>query len=211
MPSGCLPIIVGIMGLKRFYALAFLLAAGALAAFPVYFKEQYYRLYHIHYVQYPDDSIENIYYLEQAMRSDFCNPLYAMAKIDDKKEWSRYRNLLDMHIRLKLIEQHLVLGSKWDKRVAYFYNAPWKKENLESLDTAETCYRTALAYWPEAKRLALEAMKARFVTLEEVQYFEDEAFRIEKGLLDYERIINEELARVRKVRAAFEAMNETTY
>jgi hypothetical protein len=113
--------------------------------------------------------------------------------------------------RLKLIEQHLVLGSKWDKRVAYFYNAPWKKENLESLDTAETCYRTALAYWPEAKRLALEAMKARFVTLEEVQYFEDEAFRIEKGLLDYERIINEELARVRKVRAAFEAMNETTY
>ncbi len=192
-------------------ALFLLVTASALQAYPVYFKEQYYRLYHVHYVQYPDDSIENIYYLEQAMKADFCNPLYAYAKIEDKKEWARYRDLFSMHILLKLIEQHLILGSKWDKRVAYFYNAPWKKENLESLDTAETCYRTALAYWPEAKRLALLAMKSRFVTLEEVQFWETEAYRIEKGLLDYERIIKEELDRVRKVREAFESMNETTY
>jgi hypothetical protein len=29
-----------------------------------------------------------------------------------------------MHVNLKMIEQYLLLGSKWDKRVAYFYNAP---------------------------------------------------------------------------------------
>ena len=57
-------------------------------AFPVYFKEQYYKLYHIHYVQYPDDAIENIYNLEQAYKADFCNPLYALAKIEDKKDWA---------------------------------------------------------------------------------------------------------------------------
>ena len=105
-------------------------AAATAAAFPVYYKEQYFRLYHEHYIQYPDDAIENIYYLEQARKADFCNPLYAMAKITDKKQWERYRYLLDMHIDLKLIQQHLALGSKFDKRVAYFYNAPWKKENL---------------------------------------------------------------------------------
>ena len=35
-----------------------------------------------------------------------------------------------MHLNLKLVEQHLRLGSKWDKQVAYFYNAPWKNRIL---------------------------------------------------------------------------------
>jgi hypothetical protein len=187
------------------------LIGQALTAYPVYYKEQYFKLFHLHYIQYPDDTIENIYYLEQAMKADFCNPLYAMAKIEDKREWARYRDLFNMHILLKLIEQHLLLGSKWDKRKAYFYNAPWKRENLESLDTAETCYRAALAYWPEAKRYALSAMRERFITLEELSQWEDEAYRIEKGLLDYERIIGDELARVARVRADFQAMDDSTY
>jgi hypothetical protein len=200
--------------MRRLLCIALTLAAllpQRAAAFPVYFKEQYYKLYHLHYIQYPDDTIENIYYLEQAAKADFCNPLYALAKIEDKKQWARYRDLFNMHLNLKMIEQHLYLGSKWDKKVAYFYNAPWKRENLESLDTAETCYKAALAYWPEAKRLALEAMKARFINLPEVQYWVDEAFRIEKGSLDYERIIDDELARLSKVRADFQAMDASTY
>ena len=98
------------------------------SAYPVYYKEQFYRLYHLHYIEYPDDAIENIYWLERAKRADFCNPLYALAKIEDQRHWERYRYLLDMHLDLKLIEQHLALGSKFDKRVAYFFNAPWKKQ-----------------------------------------------------------------------------------
>jgi len=186
-------------------------AAATAAAFPVYYKEQYYRLYHEHYIQYPDDAIENIYYLEQARKADFCNPLYAMAKITDKKQWERYRYLLDMHIDLKLIQQHLALGSKFDKRVAYFYNAPWKKENLESLKTAETAYRAALSYWDDARALALKAMQLRFVGLEGAEYWIDEAARIESGDLDYADIIGDELARLARVRADFERMDASTY
>ena len=33
-------------------------------AYMVKYKEDWYRLYHIHYQQYPDDCIENIYWLE---------------------------------------------------------------------------------------------------------------------------------------------------
>ena len=186
-------------------------AAATAAAFPVYYKEQYYRLYHEHYIQYPDDAIENIYYLEQARRADFCNPLYAMAKIADRQQWERYRYLLDMHIDLKLIQQHLALGSKFDKRVAYFYNAPWKKENLESLKAAETAYRAALSYWDDARALALKAMQMRFVGLEGAEYWIDEAARIESGDLDYADIIGDELARLAKVRADFEKMDASTY
>jgi hypothetical protein len=180
-------------------------------AYPVYYKEQYYKLFHGHYVQYPDDSIENIYWLEKAKEADFCNPLYALSTIEDKVHWERYRYLFDMHINLRLIEQHLVLGSKFDKKIAYFYNAPWKDQNLDSLKIAESAYRTALLYWKETRELALKAMKMRYVRLEEVQFWEDEAWRIEAGELDYDDIIADELKRLENVRTTLKAMDENTY
>lgn len=187
------------------------LLALELTGYPVYFKEQFYRLYHINYIQYPEDSIENIYWLEQARKADFCNPLYAMARIPDQKHWERYRYLFNMHIELKMIEQHLQLGAKYDKQVAYFYNAPWKQENLESLEIAETAYRTALAYWNTAKEWATKAQNIRWIYLPEVQFWDDESHRIVTGELNYERIINRELTRLQKVRTAFLAMDNSTY
>jgi hypothetical protein len=193
-------------------ALFFLICSvfGA-TAYPVYYKEQYFKLFHTHYIEYPDDAIENIYWLEEAKKADFCNPLFALAKIEDKQHWERYRYLFDMHLDLKLIEQHLLLGSKFDKRVAYFYNAPWKEQNLESLKTAETAYEAALAYWPEAKALAKEAMAMRWVFLDDAEAWTDEAYRIDAGELDYADIIGKQLARLRKVRADFEKMDGSTY
>lgn len=182
-------------------------------AYVVQYKEQFYELYHIHYNQYPDDTMENIYWLERAVEADFCNPLYSMGKISTEKDWEKYRNMFMMHINLKLVEQHLRLGSKWDKKVAYFYNAPWKKQNLESLKTAETCYQTALYYWKEAQIWAEKAniREFRFLFLLDLQSWEDERERIANGKLDYSRTINRELARVEKVRADFLAMDENTY
>jgi hypothetical protein len=181
------------------------------SAYPVYYKEQFYRLYHVHYIEYPDDAIENIYWLERAKQADFCNPLYALAKIEDEKHWERYRYLFDMHLDLKLIEQHLALGSKFDKRVAYFFNAPWKDQNLDSLKTAEAAYEAALDYWAEAKELAKKAMAMPWVLLEDAAYWTDEAYRIDQGELDYSKIIGDQLTRLRKVRADFEKMDGNTY
>jgi hypothetical protein len=199
--------------MKRFLLLTVIITLFALdlAGYPVYFKEQFYRLYHTNYIQYPDDSIENIYWLEQARKADFCNPLYAMAKIPDQKHWERYRYLFNMHIELKMIEQHLQLGSKFDKQVAYFYNAPWKEENLKSLEIAETSYRAALAYWSTAKEWATKAQNIRWIYLPEVQFWDDESHRILTGQLDYERIISRQLSRLQKVRETFLAMDESTY
>lgn len=189
----------------------FLALAAQAFSYPVYYKEQYYKLYHQHYIQSPDDAIENIYWLELAKKADFCNPLYALAKIEDKKQWARYRDLLSMHIDLKLIEQHIALGVKFDKREAYFYNAPWRDENLTSLKTAESAYRAALSYWAEAKALAAAAMKSRFTSLEGAEYWIEEAARIESGDLDYEATLNRELARLERVRSEFEKMDASTY
>ena len=179
-------------------------------AYRVLYAEQYYRLYHLHFYQYPDDTMENIFYLEQALKSDFANPLYALARIENKQQWAQYRLLFKMHVNLKLAELYLTLGSKYDKMVAYFYNAPWKMQNLDSLDKAEQAYRVALGYWQEALGWAGRTQHLGF-NLEGIQKWEDEWKRILTGDLDYQEIINGHLSRLERVRRTFQAMDQNTY
>jgi hypothetical protein len=190
--------------------LLFLLCASGLFAYRVLYAEQYYRLFHLHFYQYPDDTMENIYYLEQSLKADFANPLYALARIESKQEWAQYRLLFKMHVNLKLVELYLTLGSKYDKMVAYFYNAPWRQENLDSLELAEQAYRVALRYWQEARSLAAE-LPWLYFNLEEIQNWEDERARIWNGELDYAEIIGEHLDRLERVRQQFLSMDENTY
>jgi hypothetical protein len=188
----------------------FLLVPRQAASWPVVFAEHFYRLYHLHLYQYPERTAENIAYLEWALRSPFANPLNALATIPDAKHWERYRYLFYMHVNLKLTELHLNWGSKYQKQIAYFFNAPWQVENLESLDRAEELFRYAMRYWRDAQDWSKKAYRLRY-HMEEIQFWEDENFRIETGELDYEAIINEQLRRVAKVRADFEAMDANTY
>jgi hypothetical protein len=196
--------------LKTALLLVFVTVALPSNGYFVTYKEQYYRLFHLHYIQYPDDSMENIYWLEKAMAADFANPLYALALIEDETQWEKYRYLFNMHVNIKLVEQYLFLGNKWNKRNAYFYNAPWRDQNIESLETAETCFNTALYYWTEALKWAEKANDRRFrwINLQKVQFWEDEAFRIENAKLDYGKTIKRELASLQKVREKFQAMEK---
>jgi hypothetical protein len=192
-----------------------LLSLTAVFVSPLYgwrilYAEQYYKLFHDHIYIYPDDTMENISYLELALKSDFCNPLYALARIATKPEWEQYRYLFKMHVNLLLIEQYLNLGEKYNKRIAYFYNEPWKNDNLNSLDIAEKTFRVALDYWKEALGWAAKIPRLKF-RLEQIQHWEDEWFRIVTRDLDYAEIINEHLAQIRKVRGDFQRMNEKTY
>lgn len=198
--------------------ICFTILLSLLSSLPVFsylitYKEQYYRLFHVHYQQYPDDVIENIYWLEKAAKADFCNPQYALAKINDQTDWEKYRYLFMMHINLKLIEQHLRLGRTWDKKIAHFYDAPWKEEYLRDLETAKTCYTAGLHYWKEAKLWAEKAgmKKFNFLYLTDIQNWEDERYKIENGTLDYEKTITRELERIEKVIADYLAMDENTY
>ncbi|MFO7780888.1 MAG: hypothetical protein R6W94_04615 [Spirochaetia bacterium] len=192
-------------------ALVLFLAADSVAAYRLIYKEQLYELYHVHFYQYPERIAENVKWLQMALQADFANPLYALAEIENKTEWERYRNLFMMHVNLKLVELHLRWASKYNKQVAYFYNAPWRDDNLESLERAESLFEVALAYWEEALSWSEEAWQLQFVHLEEIQNWADENHRIETGELDYEAIIGRHLERLRAVRAEFEAMDESTY
>ncbi|MDR0524417.1 MAG: hypothetical protein LBG90_00915 [Spirochaetaceae bacterium] len=193
--------------------LGFSAGLAEVQAYPIRYKEQFFRLYHIHFDQNPEDTLENIYWLERALTADFANPLNALTRIENEIQWEKYRYLFMMHLNLKLIEQYIFLGNKWNKRRAYFFNAPWKEQNLESLGIAESCYQTALYYWKDAVAWAEKAQdrRFRFINLEQIQNWEDEAFKIEGKSLNYEKTLTRELGLLQKVRETFEAMDETTY
>jgi hypothetical protein len=169
-------------------------------AYMVKYKEDFYKLYHVHYQQYPDDCIENIYWLEKAVQADFCNPLFISSKLETEKEWEKYRYLFQMHLNLKLIEQHLRLGRTYDKKAIVFYDAPWKDEYLRNLEKTLSCYKAGLYYWQEAKVWYEKANTSsfNFLTLTGYQNWEDERERIFTGELNYEKILNREISRVEK-------------
>ena len=188
-----------------------MIAVPSAEAYRLLYKEQLYELYHVHLYQYPERIKENIYWLEQVQEADFANPLNALARIESNREWEWYRYLFSMHINLKLTELYLRWGGKYNKFEAYFFNYPFKDENLESLEIAESLFEEARYYWSEAQRWSDRASNFSWFHLEEVQHWADESHRIDTGELDYGAIIDRHLRRLRQVRAAFEAMDENTY
>ena len=193
--------------------LVMILANQGAGAYVCKYKEDFYKLYHVHYQQLPDDCMENIYWLEKAVKADFANPYYALAKIEDERQWEKYRYLFMMHVNLKLIEQHLRLGRIYDKKIAYFYDAPWTDEYQRNLEKAQSCYEAGYYYWEEAKLWAEKASvsKFNFLCMTDIQNWEDERERINTGDLDYGRTLDRELTRLRKVLADLIEMNEKKY
>lgn len=193
--------------------LAAILVPQKAQSYMVKYKEDYLKLYHVHYSQLPDDCIENIYWLEQAAKADFANPLYAYTKIENELQWEKYRYLFQMHINLKLIEQHLRLGRIYDKKAAVFYDAPWKDEYLRNLEKAKSCYTAGYTYWKEAELWAEKAgsKKFGFMYITGLQNWEDERERINTGKLSYKNILNRELSRLDKVISDLVAMNSKSY
>jgi hypothetical protein len=184
----------------------FFLVASTSSAYRLVYKEQIYDLNHEQLYMYPEDYAANIFWLEQALEAPFANPLYAFAVIGNPREYEYYQDLFRMHLNLHLVNQYLGWASDYMKFEAYFYNYPWREENLDSLVRAENLMEMALYYWDEAVGWSDEASRFPWLSLEEIQYWEDQNFRIQSGELDYEAIIGRHLERLAEVRQAFEAM-----
>ncbi len=188
-----------------------LVIAGETQAYRLIYKEQLYRLNHQQLYMYPEDYAENIRWLELALKADFANPLYALAKIETPREWEYYRALFWMHLNLHLVNQYLGWASKYMKFDAYFYNYPWRDQNIDSLLRSESLFEIARYYWDEAVRWSTEAARFPWLHLKELEYWADQSHRIERGELDYGAIIDRHQARLERVRAEFLAMDESTY
>ena len=200
----------------RITRLVLLAVVAMSAAAPVYsyrllYKEQLYELNHQQLYMRPENYAENIRWLEMALSADFANPLYALAEIETERDWEYYRDLFWMHLNLHLVNQYLGWASDYMKQEAYFYNYPWRDDNLASLERVDALFLYARYYWEQAVVWSARAAQFPWLNLEEVQQWEDQSYRIQNGELDYGAIIDRHQARLEEVRLAFEQMDETTY
>lgn len=161
-----------------------------------HFLEDYYLLYGMP-LYYNENSLRvNIKRLKTALNSRFRHPSKALIKINNAKEYLKYRRLLYMHINILIMRSYLKIAVRYDKRRLYFYDSEYKKHILDSLDIAEKIYKQALPYWKKAKYYAKTASKVK-ITLN-LGFIESERFSIITGSLDYGDIIKNYLSRVNK-------------
>jgi hypothetical protein len=186
------------------------LAPLPLSSTRLLYAEDFYELFYERFLMYPEHIKQNISFLELALESDFRNPLYALAKIEKREQYPKYIYLFKMHVNLLIVREYRKLALKYNKLDAYFYNYPWKDENLKSLVIAEEIINIAFYYWNEAVKWS-DLANAEFHFYTELQNWEDENYRIQNGELDYDFILNRDLKKLYEVREAFQAMNEDTY
>ena len=76
---------------------------------------------------------------------------------------------------------------------------------MRNLEKTLSCYEAGLYYWKEAKLWAEKANvnDFNFLFITKRQAWEDERERIKTGELDYTKILNREIERVKKVQKEF--------
>ncbi|MCL2520349.1 MAG: hypothetical protein FWE37_05035 [Spirochaetaceae bacterium] len=173
--------------------------------------EQWYRLYHQHLHRIPENEWENLVYLENALNAPFANPLNALTRITSETEWQRYQYLFRMHVNLQIVRTYIAIATKYDRQRVYFFNAPWRRQNLESLEMAEAFYGRALFFWQQALPYIelLNRPEFRWIEQPEIRFWQDELSQIRRGALNFELIINNHLERVALHRDFFENLPDT--
>ncbi len=143
---------------------------------PPEYLEDYYELYSKRMYYGQDEILLNVYFLKKGLVSPFRHTSKALCLLTTPDEEKRYRLLLQMHLNLKIMQNYLLLGRLYDKRIIYFFNMPFKEDLIKSLNIAKYYYNLAKTYWPKVLSYADEAVKidARIP----LDYLEDELYSI---------------------------------
>lgn len=156
-----------------------------------HYVEDFYLLYGLKQYYNENTLRRNIDRLKTALRCKFRHPSQAFIQIDSEEEYYKYRNLLFMHINMLILRDHLKIAARYDKRRLPFHSIDFAKDIYESLTIAEKLYKEALPYWREAVKYAHKASQIK-LTLD-MGELETERYRIVKGDLNFENIINKYL------------------
>lgn len=161
-----------------------------------HYVEDFYELYNMKQYYNENSLRKNIELLKTALSVEFRHPSEALVKVDTREEYHKYRRLMFMHINLLIMRNYMRIASRYDKIRIYFYNLDFAKEISESLDIAEQTYKEALPYWEKGKNYAEKASDIKITT--DLGYIESERYRIVKGELDFGKIIDSHLSKIRR-------------
>jgi len=155
------------------------------------YVEEFYRLFARNHMASTDSIGRNIVYFQYALNSPFIHPSQALCEIQTRKQHARYRLLMRCRIAFIAAKSIVRYGYRWDKQDILYYNLEFKKELKKSFKIAEYYYKDALVYWKEAKRVAALAIADRYTRLKGalIESIIDEAWRINRGLINYEKVI----------------------
>ncbi len=156
--------------------------------------EDFYELYGLPHHYKTAEVKESIYFLVQALTHRFRHPRHALCKIENERQYHKYRLLMFMQINLLIMRMYLRLGSLYDKRHLYFHDLDFADDLEISFLIARTYYREAITYWKHAQKYADEANEYRFEL--DLPTIESTRFEIVTGELDYDRIIQRHLYKV---------------
>ncbi len=143
---------------------------------PPEYLEDYFQLYAKRMYYGEEEILLNIYFLKKGLVSPFRHSSKALCLLKTPEEEQKYRLLLKMHLNLKIMQNYLLLGRLYDKRIIYHFNMPFKKDLIKSLKIAKYYYNLAKTYWPEVLAYANEASKIN--TRIELDFLEDELYLI---------------------------------
>ncbi len=158
--------------------------------------EDYYLLFGMK-LYYNENSLrKNIEMLKIALNCKFRHPSKALVEVDTEDEYLKYRKLMFMHINIMIMRNYLKIGSRYDKKNIKFHDATFAKDIYDSLEIAKKMYEEAIPYWEEAKRHAGDSSKIKITT--RMSNIESERYRINRGELDFKKIIDYHITGVNK-------------
>jgi len=169
-----------------------------------HYLEDYYELYGFKQYYNENSLRKNIERLKTALQCKFRHPSRALVKIESEKEYYKYRNLMFMHLNILIMRNYMRIASSYDQQKISFYSAPFAKDITDSLEFAEKYYNEALPYWDEAVKYAAVASSVKITT--DLGFIESERKSIMKGDLDFKKIINGHIAKLKKKRDKLSAM-----
>ncbi|MCZ8238572.1 MAG: hypothetical protein O9346_07990 [Leptospiraceae bacterium] len=165
--------------------------------------EDYYQLVGLRQHFGENDLRRDIYFLKLSLQKKFRHPKNALCEIESEEEYYKYRNLLFMHLNIRIMRSYMRLASLYDKRHLYFYNLDFAPDLKESFNIAEGFYKEAIPYWDKAREHADKANEIPFDL--DLGTLETERFEIVTGKLDYGYIINNHLERLKKKQLSVQA------
>lgn len=165
--------------------------------------EDYYQLVGLRQHFGENDLRRDIYFLKLSLQKKFRHPKNALCEIQSEEEYYKYRNLLFMHLNIRIMRSYMRLASLYDKRYLYFYNLDFAPDLKESFTIAEGFYKEAIPYWDKAREHADKANEIPFDL--DLGTIETERFEIVTGKLDYGYIINNHLEKLKKKQLSVQA------
>lgn len=169
------------------------------------YKEEFYRIYYLPQTYANDDLTRTIYWLQWAVAAPFAPPIQALKPHEKEEDYQKYQALLKMHIHYLLTKNTAYLAARFDKHKPVFFNKPYKKDILRSLDIAEYLYDQADIYWEKTLKQWEKVRKMKGES--NLSFLEQFVEKVRLKEIDWTSTLKRKKENLKKTRAYFSQEN----